>query len=564
MPDLIYTQFNGLSRRNHDLTNSNTFAEVASNTLLHDGAIRPFKCPELICEHDFQVKEIYSDKDCPCIAFDSETYIVEYKDLIFIKERNAEAFSVCKEELCDPTPLCPTLPCPETALHVSSPSHSSSCSFRPARFFYTFVSERCGCLYESPPSPITDVGSCGSPYALSNIPVPDPDLGVTSIRIYRFDSGSKTGGERANANNSGALLIAEIPAGQTEYTDTSSMSSPAHISPVTYDMEAMPKNPDGYGSTLFSLFAWEGKELYISVPRMPMLRYESGRFCFDEKIVAAKYWQGSIYVMTEKHNYRIDEGRGGRGEISYSNPPYRFENILPINNQFSVSSGAVGVFYTSNAGVVVLSGNDSAVIGNRLFHTSQWKAMRVQDVRTQVYNQFLFIYSPEWDHAHIFEFEDSVFVDNEYSNHVTYPYSIQATYIDYEGVLLFASGNDVYEFHEGAYCFDPEDGEDSQSLCADCCEYRYVIKPRHSVEITDYASGYLNIDPTSGYVTFQLIDQSCGDFVVYEATFAGCGEHQFTLPAGCLSAGYRIELSGCATVYELRLSTSGMTIGRNG
>lgn len=559
MATITISSFRGLASREQKLLKVNTFAEKASNVQLHDGSLTPVPCPELVCEHGFDVQEIYEAKHCDCVAFDTPTHIEQYNDLIFYKEDNEEARMSCVSQFCDDVSYPVSIPCPHGAPSVSS-SGSAGCDYQPTQYMFTYVSKVCGCTFESPPSQLSRESGCGGNATVSGFG--SPPSNVTHIRIYRSDSGIKTGAENKAANNSGMLLVGEITAGAGSFQD-SGIRDPKMVGLITYDMEAMPVFPSGIGATAFSVFSWVGNELYISVAGMPNVRHQSGRFCFDCKIIAAQYWNGSIYVFTERWNYRIDEAAGSNNQVSYSNPPFRFENLMTIQNEHSISTCASGVVFNSKAGIGILAGRDNIMLGHNIFNTSQWKAMNTRNMRTHVYQQYLFIFSQDMDHTHVFEFEDGVFVDREYSNHVTYPFSISAMYTTDDGDLLFAEDDSVYKYVEELPCFDAECSETATPLCQECCPYDYRIRPRHDVEITDYASAFLHIDPSYGDITFTLWDRDCGSNKVYEETFGGCGEHEFTLPSGCLTKDHTIQLTGCAKVYELRLATSHKNMGRN-
>jgi hypothetical protein len=297
--------------------------------------------------------------------------------------------------------------------------------------------------------------------------------------------------------------------------------------------------------------------------------HDNGRFCFDHDIIMAKYWNGSIYVFTERWNYRIDE-QSGDGGVRYSNPPYRFEFLAPIRNKHSVSVGQTGVYYVSKAGVAVLSGNECVIIGSKIFTTDQWKSIdmtkkvTLDHAKTHIYQQYLFVFSEDWGYTHILELEDNAVSDIEYSNHVRYPYSIQTMFTTNEGDLRFASGDTIYRFIEED-CYNVTDCNPKDPLCVKCCPYDYRIDARHIAEVTDFAVAYLNIDPYYDKVIFRLWRGDCGDVLVFEKELRGCETHEFKLPGcGPLQKRWTIQLEGCATVRELRIGTNNKLIGLNG
>lgn len=563
MSSLVYREFRGLNKRRQHLLNKNNYAECAVNTQLHDGSLKPYPCPEEVCAHDFVIQDIYDGKECECIGFDSPTYVHQYNHKVYVKEANQVAYASTHEDFCNDISCPVSMPCPTVRPTINAGA-AGACSFSPRAYMFTWVRKNGGCEVESPPSPISRELNCGSAANLTNIQQPPADQCITHIRLYRFDAGWSGGNENQVQNNSGAHMVAEVPVGTAAYNDGSGLADARVKGLMTYDMIPMPENPNGLGVSAYSLFSWVGNELFISVDGIPELRYPSGRFCFDCDIITAHYWNNSIYVFTERWVYRVDEGKGRDGTLNYSDPPFRFEKILPIINEHSVSIGAVGLSYVSKSGVVIINGNDQAVVSSSIMHSSTFKSQNLTNARTFIYQQYMFIFSPDWDFTHIFEFEDGqTYNDEEYSNHVIYPYSIQAMYIRNDGCLVFASDMQVLEFIEEPPCFDFCEEEQAKPLCTECCEYDYQIQPSSNNEVTDYVSAYLHIDTTYGDVTFRLWDKECGSYLVFECTFTGCGCHEFKLPAGCLSKQHTVQLTGCATVYELRLSTSNKKMGRN-
>jgi len=555
--------FRGLASRQQKLLKANTFAECAINTNLQDGSLSAYPCPEFVCDATFDIKEFTHDCDCECTLYRSESYIETYLGRTYVAN-DIEAYSDnaadCSGGGLDRVALgMPTPNVPPTVNFIVE----SGDQYQPSAYMYTYVSKRVsGHVFESAPSPLSRQANCGVGTTISNMEVPSIIFSLTHIRVYRVDAGWKSGSESNVQNNSGCLLIGEFPFGTTTITDNFDQSDNTMFGLITYDLESMPSNPNGLGATAFSIFSWRGKELFISVDGMPEMRRKNGRFEFDDDIVTARYWNSSIYVFTKRYNYRIDE-QAETGGVSYSNPPFRFEKVAPIVNEFSVSVGATGVFYQASSGINVLSGSSMGGVSTGILNSSQWKAYQRVNVRTHVYNQFLFIFSSDWNFTHVFEFEDGVFGDNEFSNHTIYPYSISSMAQGDDGELYFSSEQEVFRFVESNFCADECFDQQSTPICEEFCPYDYRIMPVHDVKITDYSTGYIRIDPFYGDVTFRLWDRACGEALVHEQTFSGCSEHEFRLPSGCLSEEHVIQLEGCARVFELRLSTSSKDMGLN-
>lgn len=556
MSSVVITQFIGEAIKEQKLAKENGAAVCAVNAQLHDGSLKPIPCPELVCEHGFLPRSIFSTPDCGCIAKANETIFAETQNYILWAEDGhcaQKSNCFCEGGRCDIG-----LPCPKTPMVASG--GAEGCDYSPHRYYYTWVSKQCGgCESEGPLSPPSNQ-VCG-PANLGGGDAPPSGSCITHKRIYRASSGWKPGDERAIKNNSGVTLVGEVSAG-SGMRDGLSVGSTTMISPITQRMRSMPSCMDGVGASGFGIFGWKGKTLYFSADGMVDTMFPEGKFCFDHEIKRAVYLGGSIYVLTDKWNYRIDEA-AGESRVRYSNPPHRFELQAPIDNPYSVTTGNSGVYYISKSGIIVLSGAESLNIGSALFNTSQWKSMDIKNAKVHIYQQYLFLHSRDWEYTHLFEIEDGAHTDIAYSNHVRYPYQISAMHNDHNGDLLFASGENTYKFREGE-CYDLTVCDPVPPLCMECCPYSYEMPISHQVEVTDWVVAYLHIDARYGDVVFRLWDGDCGDRLIFEKTLSGCDLHEFKLPGcGRLSTYHTVELEGCATVYEMRLGTSNKAIGLN-
>lgn len=561
MGTILFQNFRGELAPEHRRSKENIYASCSINVNHKAGSLKPYPCPEEVCQQPFDPKAIFAHDGCDCVGWENDTMVDQDRRFIYWHDEVEGTRKSPKDCFCDGVQHKIGLPCPLTPPIASTSGSGGGCTFDPRTYYYTYVAKFCdGCESEGPLSPPSSEVACGSSVSLGGFSSPPAGYGITNIRLYRTVAGWKSGDESSSTNTSGAILVAELPLGQG-YVDSNPVGDIGFISPITYDMESLPSDGDGIGVTAFSTFVWKGKDLYISVDGMVDVYRDYGHFCFDHDIIAARYWNGSIYVFTERWNYRIDE-QAGDGAVLYSNPPYRFETLAPIANKYSISVGHSGVFYAANSGVAVVSGNDMAILP--FFTTDQWKSMGLDRVKTHVYQQYLFVYSEGWDYSHLFEIEDNVYGDVEYSNHTRYPYSISAMFTTDEGDLRFASDGVVYKFIEEE-CYNVVDCDAEPDLCKPCCEMDYRIDLRDVAEIGDLASAYIYINPYYGDVTFQLWRGDCGDELLFEEVLEGCEDHEFKLPGcGPLSKYKTMRIVGCAEVYPTsRLGTNAKLMGRN-
>lgn len=541
----------------HNLRKTNVYASCAINTMLHDGALKPFPCLQKFCDSE-KVKTLLSLSDCVCTGWDEDIKFSQANGSVYWVE-NGVPYYASDEDFCQGNQCKVSIECPENAPSVSG-GGGSGCEFDPRHYVYTYVNKD---GFESPTSPAS-VGVCvneGDCVTVSFTPSSDPC--VTNVNIYRAQSGKKSGDEGRIQNTSGFIFAGQASNSSGSYTDCLSVGSTGQLSPITQDLESLPSSGvTDIDVTAFGVAVAKGRSLYISADGMQSVYQHDNEFKFDHKIIAIKYWTNSIYVFTERYVYRVDEQAAQGGSV-YSNPPFRFEKILPIVDKFAIDVCSQGVMYISKSGVVLLSGNQMYVVTSQIYATNQWKSMlKKSAVRIKSYQQYLFIYSKDWDIVRVFEYEDGVYADIPNANQFRLPYNVYGMYINNDGDLLMSLSDGTYIFTEEECGFE-DCGEYHKSLCAECCSYDYTIPLRDSIEISDIASGYLNIDPYFGDVTVQLIDYECDDHIVFEETFGGCAEHEFKFPSNYLSNKKYIRLFGCATVYELRLSSSAKLMGKN-
>ena len=542
----------------------NVYANCAVNAQFHGGVARPLPCPEEICDFDFCPRTIFSWKDCDCIAFDDESCIDVHNSFVIWADKNG-LHKATHEEFCNGQDCKIGIPCPSSPPSVSG--GGDGCGHDPRVYFYSYVAKYDDCVVsEGPLSEPSNEIACGSDGA--SVPVggfssPPPGHCITHIRIYRASAGWKAGDDQIR-NNSGALLVGEVPVG-SGFTDSVPLSATGLVSPITMGLLPMPSDLEGVGVSAFSVFGWKGKELFFSADGMVDVRHPNGRFCFECPIIKAVYCNGVIYVFTERWHYAITE-RAGEGGVTYSNPPYRFDKIIPMSSIHSATCGREGVYYVTKTGVAFMrydprNGAEYGLVP--LMNSSQVGGRSFKNAKVFVYQQYLFLFNRDWDESFIFEIGDGTHSTEQYDNISRYPYSISAMTIDTEGCLRFASGKQVYKFME-ADCWDRLDCKESAPLCVECCPMMLSYDMKSLVELTDWAMLYLCIGDDRGYVDITYVDCECDNRILYEKRISGCGTHEIRLP-GCsrLSKRHQIKVESCTDIHLLRLGTNAKAMGIN-
>ena len=561
MSNMIVSNFFGEEKFRHQKgTENSLLVECATNAQLHDGALRPIPCPELLSVGNAPYLT-YTEK-CGYQGHYNKTKIHSFgpEHLMIDREGYRPHHISC---FCDSSDWKEIgLPKPIYPLRAKSQSGSQCHKAETSVYYYTYVRYLCGGrdVEESPLSPPSNV-VCGAVASISGPPNHASHYGIMAARIYKSIGSWRSGEDALSENQAGLVLVGETPIGK-KMSLTNDLSDLGMIAPITEGHMSMPVLAKGVGVSDFSVYTWRGSELWFSADGFIHTAKPSGRYKFDDDIITANYWRGNTYVFTYNKIYIIEESASPEG-VSRSNPPSVINYTSPPIDKWAVKTGNDGLYYLSNSGLMVVSGAEVINLGSALFPTSTWKTLDLSRADIHVHDQYLFMFSPDWGVTYLFETEDGTHVDVPYSNMVRYPYRITSM-VEKDGEAYFISEGGMYRFVEES-CEVSLDCDKRLSVCNECCEYDYRFRALHELSVGDWSSIYLRIGSGTGDVTFRLWDMSCGKKLMHEKTFSGCGLHECKLPH-CRGIGenYMVQLTGCGTVHQLKLGTSGKDMSMRG
>jgi len=221
---------------------------------------------------------------------------------------------------------------------------------------------------ESAPSPpVSGNGKIDATWTLTNIPVPPVnDMGlyrnITKKRIYRAVTGS--------TGVASFFQIAELPATQTSYVDTSLNSTDItgnHIlesefwTPPPTDLAGFCMGPNGV------IVGWRESEVWFSEPFRPHAWSSLAVLTVEYPVVGLASIGQSIFVMT----------RGYPVVIQGANPlamlPTRVAMFEPCTSRGSIVTFQEGVYYSSGNGLILLQSGVASNISQAFISKEAWK-----------------------------------------------------------------------------------------------------------------------------------------------------------------------------------------------
>ena len=249
------------------------------------------------------------------------------------------------------------VPTPTNAPSVTPPAGTDETR----AYVYTFVSPF---GEEGPPSPPTVVSGNAGLWALSTIDttIPDaasrPSTGWT-INIYR----TVTGGTSTNF-----YYVDSINLGTSTYNDnetTSDVAANNLLESTTWaeppdDLEGFVAMPNGY------LVGWVGRRLVMSEAYRPHAWPAEYELSTEFPIVTAIVWGSTLVIGTKSQPYF------GQGVSPASFTLQKIDAIEPCVSRRSMVATAVGAFYASSSGIVLVNSGGAKVVTQGILTKEEW------------------------------------------------------------------------------------------------------------------------------------------------------------------------------------------------
>lgn len=419
---------------------------------LHHGDIRPFACPELLCENVGNFTSLFATPECPCLGYEDGRKVVQsFCRNQFFYLKNGYLMQATREQLCEKID-----PCRAGVPFGPQPSASPSCSGCDGvavSYVITYVSSVGGVEVEGPPSPASNpVASSG------NVPGVTVSWGngpegfcIVKTRLYRTESNSLLNGEVSN-QDSEYVLVAEFNGGGagsfTDNVESSATSYPL----LTYEPMAFPApgNLISLARTEDCVVVAQKNRIYISIQGKPQFSWD-GVVEIEDDVRHVEASDDNIYVFTDKRPVYIHFVYGNDGVLKITRRT--IDRNLPLTSVRSVSVGIQGIIFASTYALYLWSVNyrregtfqDQVM---ELISPEQWKNIDPYSVVGTCY-EFGYIFSSDrMDYSLMLQFKgDGVdTVQQTTLMPITYIKNPSAFTTDNDGIIMYCEEGNIYSW----------------------------------------------------------------------------------------------------------------------
>lgn len=548
----------------------NGSAVKALNCNLEDGELKPWPLPKAVCSYtnSWNVNSLYPLEDpvdpadvAPCInqvlGFKGKADVVHCSITdLYIKLEDHVLYAATKEEaiygqwdsLAVERPTVPPIIIPQDS---PQPTSNKPCK---VAYFYTLVNQH---GFEGPPSPLAegnfsiDRNFSGFNEGWNRVEIYNHShLNLSSVRLYRSETGYRTGEEGASMNDTAFFLIAELSPNDSVFNDAYNTNST-----IMYEEGINFRPPEHLENLIMldngSLAGSYENRLYFSAPPSlkPMYNAWPGDkdLLLDRNILGLVDMGSGIFVLTDGEPYFVSQSSLDTGYMYQEN---KANFSAPLASKGSVAKIAEGLLYMSTKGIVQLTlptrgqGFAVAVISHNHFSRKQWGALNLDDAQAVAL-----------DGKYIFLTDGAGYVFFYGSG--TDP--IGEPYVPMSELTLLGHPRDMFVDRDGMIYYLERSGEslyqwDMQS--EDYAPYEYWSKPYEMKSCTTLTAGKIHVHDT-GSLDFSLVTFDCGNAMIRkELAIMKCSP--FRLPSNYRADFFGYRLTGTRTVTSMHLAR-GMT-----
>lgn len=445
MIDWSLYEFRGIVPRLQGRQLPKTYATVAHNVDLTHGTLKPFRDTKKISDKSGGVR--LHPYDCELLVFNKCVSVAEWIPdcpRLFITGRVGypETAEVVNGELVYrrlgvPRPPNP----PEISNHAVNTETSRSVAY-----VTTFVNNFGD---EGPPSlPSQDVSiEDGQSVAVTFYYNTDLEYDIKQIRIYRRESGFRTGSEKESTPNTNWYLVGEVPISAGSIIDDTPITAVGY--PLsTAEFREPPANLTNIrlASETAVLVGSLANKILFSKNLQSHNWQISQEMTLDDNIVALESYGDSIYVATDGYPYRIDattacDDRSCRSVVKYDVP---MPMIACHTGRGSVAT-PLGMVYVSSDGLVLLSGGSiPKVISTDHFSADDWRMLEPHTMRLAYHKGAIFVVSDTI--SFILWLDRETYADATHKNLVTISDEPVDMVQTRQGELLFLNEDGIYHW----------------------------------------------------------------------------------------------------------------------
>lgn len=343
-----------------------------------------------------------------------------------------------------PIPQSPPMP------SVMQPTKESDLH-RYTAYMATFVNsfgEESGPSMPSPDVVIED----GQEVELTFRYAPPIEYDAKKVRIYRRETGFRTGLEKEQESETHWFLLTELDIDERDFVDNTPIASLgwAYENLDTREPPAELANITAITDTAI-LAGNVRNKLLFSRNLQPNNWELSQEMTLDDNVVAMGAIGNNLYVATDGHPYRVqaDVGCDNRS----CREVHRYRQAFPMVN-CHVGRGAIttpfGFIYASTDGLVLLSDNATpAVITSEVLSQDDWRKLEPHTTRLAYYKGALFVVTSKI--SFILWLDTNTYADTKHKKMVTISDRPTDMFTTRQGELLLLQANgDVVQWNAGS------------------------------------------------------------------------------------------------------------------
>lgn len=422
---------------------------------LHHLDIRPFACPELLCENVGDLQSLFPLADCPCLGYEDGRRVVQgfcRNQFFYLKN----GYLMQTEQSIENPHLCAKIDDCRAGVpfNPNAPSASQGCSGCDGvavSYVITYVSVHAGIEVEGPPSPASPpvAGSGTIPRTTVSWTAAPKGFCIEKTRLYRVESDSLLHG-KVTEQGAEFVLVAEFD-GSGARTFTDNVPSARTGYPLlTYEPMAFPApgNLIAITRTEDFLVVAQKNRVFIGLPGKPQFTWE-GVVEIEDDIRTIVHQGGYIYIFTNKRPVSITAVWGDSGVLKVVRNTT--ERNLPLTSLRSVSLGIGRVFFASTYALYSWTTNrhkEGTFVDEimELISPEQWKNIDPYSVVGTAY-EFGYIFSSDnMDYSLMLQFKgDGVdTIQQTTLMPITYIKNPTAFTTDDDGIIMYCEDGNIY------------------------------------------------------------------------------------------------------------------------
>lgn len=591
---------------------------------LHHGDVRPFACPELVCENVGELTSLYANRSCPCLGFTDGRRVVHGFDVdqyFFLENgylvetdlqglcrkqyisRSGSPFYPERPEVLD-VPVCWDGP-PDDELKAArrfSFNHNDTsimesnrasraaamealkqkyadktqeCDFVSVSYVITYVTQGAGGIVEgapSPPSlPIAARGDVpGVTVHWDAVPTNYERHNIIATRLYRTTT--EAAGQNHSPDGVEWVLVKEFQgSGAQTFLDnvpTAETGQPL----LTYDPMHFPA-PPGLKHILrtdTSLVVADDHKVYISLPRRPMFTWD-GVVTVEDKIEELALINDTICVLTDSKPATIRFKDDDINAITVNT----IQRHLPLVSKRSVSIYRENLIFASEYSLYVWNfhyrGDDIKAVLQPFMTPDQWKAIKPSTVVGTWY-EFGYIFSADgMDFSIMLDLKLGGGSDTQkdYSMMpISYIKNPSVFGLDSDGHIVYVENGNFYRWdYRRDVCEDYKPYENLHPSTCDtcnCCPWEIKLYYNNSGK-NNFSHMRVTWDERSApnlWASFHI--EEFGEEIEHSDEMKVISSRAFGIPYR--NVGYRsvyAKVSGCGIMHEVKFATSAQEIAYN-